>query len=64
MVNTAGNSSEQHAFYSQLKMVSAKNYVRSDKSNYCSIPPLENFFKPGKNKTMKNQLFIKAADDK
>ena len=63
MINAAGNSREQHAFYTELKMVRAKNYVRSYKSNYSSIPPGRNFFKPGKNKTVKNQLFIKTAYD-
>src|SRR5438045_3753419 len=59
MICSTCNCREQYSFYALLKMIGSKNNICYNKGCDCSPSAPECFFKPGINKTVKNDLLIK-----
>lgn len=62
MIYEACDGGQQYSFDALLKMISPENEIGKNdcygKGMFC----IEYFFQPGKNKTMKDQLFIETAN--
>jgi hypothetical protein len=63
MIYRTRNGSEQYSFKALLKMIKPKNDGCQHKSCNCRPFAFEYFFKSCKNEPMKNNFFIKAANE-